>query len=129
MTVTVTTEPPGLDGPVAEPDGLVAGSVGVASEPVPVGLVAVPVGDVITLVPGVKVKTVVNPGPVIVITDCSGTEVVRVVTGPVGEVLDSIPVGLVFGPVGSVAGPVGVVMTLVPEVKVTVVVYPEPVIV
>jgi len=122
VTVTVTTEPPGLDGPVAEPDGLVAGSVGVASEPVPVGLVAVPVGDVITLVPGVKVKTVVNPGPVIVITDCSGTEVVRVVTGPVGEVLDSVPVGLVFGPVG-------VVMTLVPEVKVTVVVYPEPVIV
>ena len=51
-------------------------------------------------------KTVVNPGPVIVITDCSGTEVVRVVTGPVGEVLDSVPVGLVFGPVGSVAGPV-----------------------
>ena len=47
-------------------------------------------------------KTVVKPGPVIVITDCSGTEVV---TGPVGEVpgVDSVP-GLVFGPVGEVPG-------------------------
>ena len=42
--------------------------------------------------------------------------------GPVGEVL-------VLDSDGLVAGPVGVVITLVPEVKVTVVVYPEPVIV
>ena len=81
------------------------------------------------------------PGPVIVsLVGLVTVTVTTVPAGPVGEglVLDSVPDGLVFGPVGEVlvldsdglvAGPVGVVITLVPEVKVTVVVYPEPVIV
>ena len=63
------------------------------------------------------------PGPVIVsLVGLVTVTVTTVPAGPVGEVL-------VLDSDGLVAGPVGVVITLVPEVKVTVVVYPEPVIV